>query len=388
MKEAKLRKQDAMNASGSKTEQGSGKHAEENSKLKKQVRQLEADLSATKLFAKQAQSERDLAEAHAKSSSKDGEAYVPSIKNRSTDIDMSDARQIKASDFEDGPNVLELSVMSAALEIDAIEELGLTDQVSTFLLLDFASHQPTTTKLVSGLSPAFDLDIEFAVEVNAFFLELLATEPIIAEMYVRGGTNHGDASIPVATARIFMVDLLKRPDNRILSNVDLMTASEKGQTARSIGTLQFSVGLKKSIAEIAQRYREVASADLQATLSRTGGAFSAANPHDANVKIGVHILGASGLRALPNGAKPSPCVAYQFFNFPPCDTEAVVGTTEPEFDDVRYYEVARDSHLKTYLKSAELDIAIFDDSGVAADMMLGSALVKLDSLLQKVSVMG
>ncbi len=44
-------------------------------------------------------------------------------------------------------------------------------QVSTFLSVDFFSHEPETTMLVAGLTPQFDVQLSYKDKVDRFFIK-------------------------------------------------------------------------------------------------------------------------------------------------------------------------------------------------------------------------
>jgi len=301
------------------------------------------------------------------------------------------AEVIDLSAYEAGDNVLEVSVMHAALSQLAVEDLGYTATLlQSFVLVDFASHTPATTRLASGVSPRFDLDIEYTVEVDAFFLELLLEEPVVVELYIRGGaviSQDATAQTPFATGTLALADLLRHPDQRVLQRVDLMTVPTAGIVARCIGSIQLSAGMKSSIAAVAHRFMERSSNALNATLQQAVSRTTAASSADPRATISVNVISCTGLRVDRSGP-PSPCVAYQFFNFPPTDTCVELSTPNPQFDDLRFFEVINDNHIKNYLKSCELDFTVFDDSGPMPDTIVGSALVRLEPLLRNVSLQG
>ena len=257
---------------------------------------------------------------------------------------LPEAEVIDLSQYEAGDNVLEVSVMHAALSQLAIEDLGYTATLlQSFVLVDFASHTPATTRLASGVSPRFDLDIEYTVEVDAFFLELLLEEPVVVELYIRGGaviSQDATAQTPFATGTLALADLLRHLDQRVLQRVDLMTVPAAGIVARCIGSIQLSAGMKSSIAAVAHRFMERSSNALNATLQQAVSRTTAASSADPRATISVNVISCTGLRVDRSGP-PSPCVAYQFFNFPPTDTCVELSTPNPQFDDLRFFEVSK-----------------------------------------------
>lgn len=357
-----------MRARRAKTDEGaSDRFQDKINALSKENAKLLQDLAAAKTLRPQA--------ALSTAGSQDEE--------RSNEMDL--------SKFEGGDSVLEVSVMQASLSQLAIEDLGYTaNLLQSFVLVDFASHQPTTTKLVTGVSPNFELDIEYSVEVDAFFLELLLEEPIVFELYLRGGglIVHDDGgNTPFATGTLALSDLLRHPEQRVLQRVDLLTVATTGSVARCIGSLQVAAGMRDSIAVVANRFLQRSQNALNATLHQAVSGTTAATSADPRATIAIHVISCSGLR-VDRAGPPSPCVAYQFFNFPPSDTCVELSTPNPTFNDLRFYEVVKDNHIKNYLRSCELDFTVFDDSGVVPDTIIGSALVKLEPLLRKDTLQG
>jgi len=89
-----------------------------------------------------------------------------------------------------------------------------------------------------------------------------------------------------------------------------------------------------------------------------------------------------------SGIQPSPYCVYKFYDFADHDTHIVHNSNEPVFNDAKTFPVPMTEELDTYLRTAMLEIYVFDDADTEITQYLGVAKVSLISLANDKPIKG
>ncbi|KAM8861872.1 protein fantom [Synchiropus picturatus] len=274
--------------------------------------------------------------------------------------------------LERGEDLLELQIVSATLNADALKALG-DDEPSTFCTYSFYLFELHSTPVATGPAPQYGFTSRYVVDADQRFLDYLQGLAVNVEMHQALGLSWRT----FATATLPMHQLLSQ-EGQVHGRVPLIGVREELQT---YGSLDYWFRLRVPIMEAFRQYQQRVAAESYISTGdseRQGGKWN---------HLLVSVESCTGLQSrtlLP----PSPYVVYKFFQFPDQPTATVHDCSHPHFHDQQTYPVLMDSNLEAYLQSDFMCFYVFDYKEEQTDRYLGKAQVSLLPLLQNQSISG
>ncbi|XP_019629312.1 PREDICTED: protein fantom-like [Branchiostoma belcheri] len=288
--------------------------------------------------------------------------------------------------LERGENLFEIHIIKVVLSQEALDHLG-DAEPSLFCTYEFYDFELQTTPVVRGAKPEFKFTSKYVVKVDDFFLHYLQKESTTLEVHQAMGLDY----TTLAVCQLKFRDLLDKPQGRIFSTTYL--TSPEGV---NFGTVEYWVRLRVPMDQALRLFKERTKAlgYIAANERATQQALQVLDESTAprakdNVNdLHIRVVRCSDLTARRDGVQPSPYVVYKFFDFPDHDTDIVMSSSSPQFNDHKTYPVPMDMQLDTYLKSAHLELYVFDDTDPEETAYLGRANVPLISLAHDKAIKG
>lgn len=81
------------------------------------------------------------------------------------------------------------------------------EEPSTFLTMDFFEHETQATPVVAGLTPSYDMKVQYVVKVDSFFLDYMCTHTLRIELNRATGVDFQTLGMAVVPLRKAVEDL-------------------------------------------------------------------------------------------------------------------------------------------------------------------------------------
>ncbi|CAH1270009.1 RPGRIP1L [Branchiostoma lanceolatum] len=288
--------------------------------------------------------------------------------------------------LERGENLFEIHIIKVVLSQEALDHLA-DAEPSLFCTYEFYDFELQTTPVVRGAKPEFKFTSKYVVKVDDFFLHYLQKESTTLEVHQAMGLDY----TTLAVCQLKFRDLLDKPQGRIFSTTYLTNPE-----GVNFGTVEYWVRLRVPMDQALRLFKErtkalgYLAANERATQQalQTLDQSTAPRAKDNVNDLHIRVVRCSDLTARRDGVQPSPYVVYKFFDFPDHDTDIIMSSSSPQFNDHKTYPVPMDMQLDTYLKSAHLDLYVFDDTDPEETAYLGRANVPLISLAHDKAIKG
>ena len=291
-------------------------------------------------------------------------------------------------------NILDLLVIDCMYYDKMLEEVvnlsgAEISQLNTLVEVSFYNHDLRYSEAKPGLAPKYALQIAFQVDVEDALLKHLHEGEIeIVCLYSHEGAPKaiGKALIPLKE----LVDktLNTMPNMRgatVSKAVNVIGLGESGTEQRIIGQLRYKMRMRN---EMVQELKEFKARTEYKPAIRSG-IDSFAMPSEVR-SYTIRIVNCRGLKTKEASRVLAPFVYYGFYKY--WHTTKTMGGSEPEFDEVRSFDVTMSQSFLEYLKTASLELVIFDDKRSMASRpkegpplgdIIGRAQAKLSELLEQ-----
>lgn len=292
--------------------------------------------------------------------------------------------------LERGQNLFEIHIEKVNLSKDAMEIIGDEDP-SLFCTWEFFEFEIISTPVVRGPRPLFDFTSQYIVKVDDFFLHYLQRDTCTVELHQSLGQDYKT----IAACQMVFQDIFDKPHGRIHGTATLTGVSD-GETGIGYGTVDYWIRLRVPMDQALRLFKErtkalgyimtnerMASQALEA-LDET----AAQRPPDNVNQLHVKVIRCHKLMCRRQNMQPSPYVAYKVLDFPDHATIILRNTNDPEFNDHKIYSVPVTFQLDQYIRTAKLQMFVFDDTDPELDSYLGVAEVPLLPLAHNSPVAG
>lgn len=299
--------------------------------------------------------------------------------------------------LERGENLFEIHIDKLTMTREALAALA-DDEPALFCTWEFFEHEIQATAVVKGPIAVFDFTSQYIVRVDDFFLHHLQKESTALEVHQAIGTEYRT----IATCRLHFRDIFDKAHGRLHGTVDIWfevadDTQQQQQQAVSrlqLGTLSFWVRLRVPMDQALRLYKErtkalgyISSNEAAASQRDVTGAPLLSPDNNVN-ELHVKIFKAANVKARQTDVQPSPYCIYKFFDFPDHDTAIITNSNSPVFNDLKVFPVVMAADLDSYLKSAALEIFVFDDTDPEMTAYLGMASVPLMALAHDKAIKG
>ncbi|RUS82637.1 hypothetical protein EGW08_009590 [Elysia chlorotica] len=292
--------------------------------------------------------------------------------------------------LERGQNLFEIHIEKINLSKDAMEVIGDEDP-SLFCTWEFFEFEIISTPVVRGPRPLFDFTSQYIVKVDDFFLHYLQKETCTVELHQSLGQDYST----IAACQMVFRDIFDKPHGRIHGTATL-TGVGDGESGIGYGTVDYWIRLRVPMEQALRLFKErtkalgyimtnerMASQALEA-LDET----AMQRPPDNVNQLHVKVVRCHKLVCRRQNVQPSPYVAYKVLDFPDHATIILRNTNDPEFNDHKIYSVPVTFELDQYIRTAKLQMFVFDDTDPELDSYLGVAEVPLLPLAHDSPVTG
>ncbi|XP_059142176.1 protein fantom-like [Physella acuta] len=292
--------------------------------------------------------------------------------------------------LERGQNLFEIHIEKISLSKDALEKIG-DEEPCVFCTWEFFEFEIQSTPVVRGARPMFDFTSQYIVRVDDFFLHYIQRESCTVEIHQSFGQDYKT----IAACQMVFRDIFDKPHGRIHGTASL-TGVVEGETGIGYGTLDFWVRLRVPMEQALRLYKERTKAlgyimTNQRLANQALEALDdiAAQRPPSNVnEMHVKIIRCSRLIPRRKNVQPSPYCAYKLLDFPDHDTIILRNTNDPEFNDHKIYSVPITYEADQYLRTAKLQMFVFDDLDPEVEAYLGMAEIPLLPLAHDKQVSG
>jgi protein fantom len=225
--------------------------------------------------------------------------------------------------------------------------------------------------------------------VDDFFLHYLQKEKSTIELHQVIGSNYETK----ASCQLNFRELIDNQTSRIHGNTQVMSTSSNGNNIL-LGQLEYWVRLIVPVDEAFRLYKERTKAlgYISNNINNLNTFAESKNKRkiDNNTnELNITIIRCSKVKSLQKDKQPSIYCVYRFYDFKDHDTEIIISSNDPQFNNHKSYSVLMDIDLDTYLKNESLDIFVFDDNdSVESALYLGLAKVPMISLAHDTDIKG
>ncbi|GFN89784.1 protein fantom [Plakobranchus ocellatus] len=292
--------------------------------------------------------------------------------------------------LERGQNLFEIHIEKINLSKDAMEIIGDEDPL-LFCTWEFFEFEIISTPVVRGARPLFDFTSQYIVKVDDFFLHYLQKETCTVELHQSLGQDYST----IAACQMVFRDIFDKPHGRIHGTATLTGVSD-GETGVGYGTIDYWIRLRVPMDQALRLFKErtkalgyimtnerMASQALEA-LDET----AAQRPPDNVNQLHVKVIRCHKLVCRRQNVQPSPYCAYKVLDFPDHATIILRSTNDPEFNDHKIYSVPVTFQLDQYIRTAKLQMFVFDDTDPELEAYLGVAEIPLLPLAHNSPVTG
>ncbi|XP_035828549.1 protein fantom isoform X2 [Aplysia californica] len=292
--------------------------------------------------------------------------------------------------LERGQNLFEVHIDKVSLSKDALRVIG-DEEPSLFCMWDFFEFESLSTPVVRGSRPMFDFTSQYIVKVDDFFLHYLQKDSCRLELYQSFGQDYSK----IAVCQLVFRDIFDKPHGRIHGTASL-TGTADGETGIGYGTVDYWVRLRVPMEQALRLYKErtkalgyiMANERMATQALEALDETAAQRPPDNVNEMHIKVIRCSKLQPRRQNVQPSPYCAYKLLDFPDHDTIILRSTNNPEFNDHKIYSVPVTFELDQYLRTAKLQIYVFDDTDPEVEAYLGVAEIPLLPLAHDKPVSG
>ena len=286
-------------------------------------------------------------------------------------------------------NLIDLLVITAEYDKTGLRRVlqdhdvsQLETAISTFLTIDFFSHEPETTMLVAGLQPQFDVQVSYKDKVDRFFIKEVKENAVSITIDVFYPLP--DKIIYLGKATIPLKNLVEeaRPGRPpvLHANAPIYAAG----ASVSIGFLNYHLRFREPIYEALSDFEKqtefLEKQQAASALTRAGQSELLGDGNTAGARVTLHR--ATNLQK--EGTQPlSTFIAYTFYAKKTHYSSTLRGAN-PSFEDTLTLELTSDEGFRRYLATEKLQMLVFDDSkplGGGGAGLLGVAEVPLRDLM-------
>ncbi|XP_065064438.1 protein fantom-like [Rhopilema esculentum] len=283
-------------------------------------------------------------------------------------------------ELERGQNVLEIHIGKVLVTKQGLAVFGNAEPV-TFVTWEFFEFEMQATPVISGQRPVFGFTAQYIVNVDDFFLHYIQKECICIEFHQAVGTEYKT----IATGKLRMNGLLDKSHGRVYGTAKLLGIDSNEELAVLEYWIRLRVPMEQALRLFKERSKALGYITSNSTSNVNEERSSTLESGINELKISVHRC----TKLQPKTKKqPSSYAVYKFFDFADHDTEIIVGSSTPEFNDVQVFPVSMSEELDNYLKTTELEIYVFDDNEIETTTYMGLAKVPLVTLSQDKLVKG
>lgn len=234
-------------------------------------------------------------------------------------------------------NILDLRVSNVEFDHQTLNHMmgmkdALPSAIQTFVTFDFFNHDTKNTDIGNGYEPQFDTIFSFKNNVDDFYLNYLAKESILAEVFVvKGGAQK--TSEKIGEARL--------PLSRVLNEDTSFQAQEIRCIGGHLGKIFYRTRMRQPLTEALKWLKmksEVASKKSYIQSEQTSTTIR--NTPLPKKIFEISVRKCSGLKR--NDPQFNPRTMQPFFNFDFYTFEYRSATAEgcnPTFDITKRYEV-------------------------------------------------
>ncbi|XP_065916972.1 protein fantom-like isoform X2 [Dysidea avara] len=289
-----------------------------------------------------------------------------------SDLDHDELGRVE---LQRGQNVFFFTVTMVTLSAEMIKLLHTTTP-SLFVTYGFYDFALSITPVMEGTRPVFDHTSQYVTEVDDSFIKYLKKNQMTLELHQAFGTDHKT----IGACQVKFRDIIHTSGDKLYCTAALIG----GGSVTEVGSIDYWMMLKLPITKSA-RLRQGRSKAQQLLEEYP---THQQQPISNTVTLSVTIVGCNGLTARMKGHVPSPYVVYKFYTNDDHDSDIVVDTTSPRFDDVKLYTVPADSCLHDYLCRESLEVFVFDDKDPEDTYYMGLASVSLLPLAHNHTIQG
>uniref|UniRef100_A0A7E4WAL6 C2 domain-containing protein n=1 Tax=Panagrellus redivivus TaxID=6233 RepID=A0A7E4WAL6_PANRE len=241
-----------------------------------------------------------------------------------------------------------ISTTEMSLRLTKLTLTGEAKFETVFLSLEFFDFELETTPLLAGPEAVFEYVAVYEVVVSNLFVHYLETEGLTIELFEVNGVNYHRRAVGV----ISLKKLLETETPARISGKQRLTDPDSKAV---IGVLEYNLDVPVNLVKAlkAQKRRLTASSYLPVSDKDI--------PKNVYNELEIAILRASGLDKLTPSKTPSTYVAYQIYDLQPHMTTTQAANPNPEYNDVRGFNLPMGAALHRYLKSDEVQLFIVEE---------------------------
>ncbi len=295
------------------------------------------------------------------------------------------------ANLERGQNIFEIHLTKLVLSEEAMCLMKNEKDPSTFCTIEFFEHELQTTPILKGQRAEYNFTSQYVVRIDDFFLHYLQKEKSTIELHQAVGSDYETK----AACQLSFRELIDKQTSRIHGHARLMCVLGE-HVGVDFGQLEYWARLIVPVDEAFRLYKERTKAlGYIATNTRGVENFEETRmkdkrPVDSDMnELNINLLRCTKVNSLLNDKQPSVYCVYKFFDFNDHDTEIISSSNYPEFNDHKSFAVQQNIDLDKYLKTATLDVYVFDDNDSVEDpQYLGLAKIPLIALAHDKDIKG
>ncbi|BFZ12751.1 hypothetical protein BsWGS_15789 [Bradybaena similaris] len=292
--------------------------------------------------------------------------------------------------LERGQNLFEIHIQQVSLTKEALDFIG-DQEPSLFCTWEFFEFEIQSTPVMRGARPVFDFTSQYIVKVDDFFLHHLQKDSCTVELHQSLGQDYKT----FAACQLVFREIFDKSHGRIHGTASL-TGVADGETGIGYGTIDYWVRLRVPMEQALRLYKERTKAlgyimtneRLVTQALEALDEVAAMRPPDNVNEMHVKVIRCSKLQSRRLNVQPSPYCAYKLLDFPDNDTIIIRSSNNPEFNDHKIYSIPVTFELDQYLRTAKLQVFVFDDTDPELDAYLGVAEIPLLPLAHNKPIAG
>ena len=275
-------------------------------------------------------------------------------------------------------NYMDLYITKANFDVESIQnKLGLpTDDLKSFISVDFYLHETQVSNLMTGQRPNYDFQLSFNVSVDENFITFLEDDFILIELYYL----KNNTQTIFATGKIMLNQLIQiEHDSRtrvVNGYIEMFYISD---SSIKMCDIKYKMRMRRSILEKIkwlnekrQKFKELdpinqANMKIMEELNRKQPLsnimviYDKDNINNKVYNIKIMIIRGENLQITGQVRKINPFIFYRFYKQNEHYSNIMTGP-DPLFDDIEVYTCVYNGNFHEYLDKESLEIYIFDNS--------------------------
>jgi len=294
-----------------------------------------------------------------------------------------------------GENILDLYLGEGEFyPIRLTDVLGTTQELVTFLTVDFYNHETQVSNVCTGLKPFYNIHISFKVTVDDGFLEYLEKGYVALEAVA----TKEQGQMVLGGGKIMLLELIKRAGTGYVTSdhgvvIEGMCSLQRaGEAIATVGVCKYKLRMRHPLSEALRWYREreeIVSVGHPLTYLLDKVTRLEERSEVKKRALEVRVERCASLTPSPGlPTQPAVFVSYQFPGVEPVYTATKAGL-DPVFSETRTIELPLSSDFQRFLDMGSLEVLVFDDNIPAkGEDLMGVAKVPLSNLLLDMPVDG